>query len=289
MNNAALFAVCSAFLYAMTQVITRVGLKHAETFTAVWVSLLSCMVCSLVLGFFYLDASQLFSIGTLLFLLAGIVGPLVGRMFLYEGIKRTGVSIASALYQVQPLYAALSAVFILGEPLTLTVAAGLLLMMTGAVIISSDEKGVPRGRAFRKIYLSYPLIAGLCYGTAHILRKMGMNFLPEPVTGVVLQNVGVVLLLPFLFFVQKNRCSCSLSLKPGILFIIAGILQILAQWSLLLALQYGQVVVVIPLSSLTVLFVLILSTIFLKQLERVTMKMVVGALLIVFATFLLIL
>ena len=50
------------------------------------------------------------------------------------------------------------------------------------------------------------------------------------------------------------------------------------------ALDLGSVIVVSPLTSLMTFFVLILAALFLRQVERVTWKIVVGAVLIVGAT-----
>jgi uncharacterized membrane protein len=51
-----------------------------------------------------------------------------------------------------------------------------------------------------------------------------------------------------------------------------------------IALDLGHVIIVSPLSSATPIFVLLLGAIFLKQLEKVTWKIILGTIFIVSAT-----
>ena len=118
-----------------------------------------------------------------------------------------------------------------------------------------------------------------------MLRKMGINILPEPFIAVMWQNVGALMLAPALVYSYRPNQKLVLNKKNAwFVFSIAGVVQVAAQWCLFAALDLGTVVVVSPLTSLSTFFVLILAALFLKRVERVTWKIVLGAVLIVGAT-----
>lgn len=284
----AIFALTSAFLYGLSNVITRVGLRYSTVLFGVHISLLSCVVSSLILCLFSTSLSQFFNRAVLFFLAAGIIGPFLGRVFLYEGIDRVGTSIASPFYETKPLFSFIAAVVILGERFTFPIVLGMLCMMIGTGIISLEKSGGQIEKKWSKRDLIFPLISGACYGLAHVLRKIGLNVIPEPSVGVMVQNVAALAFAPLLILTQSNQQRFfSNSTKAWFFHSLAGILHVAAQWCLFKALDMGQVIVVSPLSSLSTFFVLLLAALFLRGLEKVTWKIVLGTVLIVGATWML--
>jgi uncharacterized membrane protein len=98
----AFFAICSAFLYALSNVIIKIGLRYAGSLTAVLISLLAGIAVSFFLCALVGNLGQLMNRAVLFFMFAGIVGPFWGRFFLYKGVDRLGISIASPLYETKP-------------------------------------------------------------------------------------------------------------------------------------------------------------------------------------------
>ena len=109
--------------------------------------------------------------------------------------------------------------------------------------------------------------------------------MPSPAVGVMVQNIGAMACVPFIALSGANRNrDLRIGQRGWIIFGIVGLLQVLAQWCLFKALEVGEVVVVSPLSSLSTIFVLLLTALFLRRHEKVTPKIVMGAALIVVAT-----
>ena len=161
-------------------------------------------------------------------------------------------------------------------------------MTAGTAIVSLEKSGGQIERKWSKKDLIFPLTAGACYGLSHAFRKLGLNITPAPVVGVMMQNVGAIAFVPILALTKMNRRNILPNNRNAwLLFGLVGILQILAQWCLFKALEIGKVVVVSPLSSLSTFFVLILTALFLHGLEKVTWKIVLGAVLVVSATLIL--
>jgi drug/metabolite transporter (DMT)-like permease len=284
----AFFAIASAFLYALANVITRFGLRYASTSSGVLISLLFCFGSVLIYCLFATSLDQYLNRGVLFFLVAGIIGPFFGRLLLYIGIERVGTAISATLYEDKPFFAVIAAVIVLGEALSLPIFLGLFLMMAGTAIVSLEKSGGQIEKKWSKKDLIFPLTAGACYGVSHALRKLGLNITPSPVVGVMAQNIGAIAFVPILALTRMNQENILSNNKNAwFLFGLVGILQVLAQWCLFKALEIGKVVVVSPLSSLSTFFVLILTALFLHELEKVTWKIVLGAVLVVSATLIL--
>ena len=285
---AAIFAIASAFLYGISNVITRLGLRYANILSGVLISLLSCFVSSLALSLFSTSLNQFIDKAVLFFLAAGICGPFFGRFFLFQGIDRVGPSIAATLYETKALFSVVTAILFLSECVTLPILVGILLMMFGTTVISLERSGGQIEKKWSKKDLVFPLISGACYGISYVLRKKGLNLIPDPVVGVMVQNVAALAFVPFLTLTKRNtQKSISTNRKAWIVFCLSGILQVCAQWCFFTALDSGTVVAISPLASLSTFFVILLSAFFLRALERVTIKIVLGAMLTVGATLIL--
>lgn len=285
---AALYAITSSFFYALSTILTRKGFRYTTTSHGAFISIIACFISVLIFSIFTTSFNQYLNRAFFLFLAAGIIGPFIGRLLLYKGIERVGAAISATLYEDKPLFSVLAAVFVLGEDLTIAIGMGVVLMMAGSIIVSLEESGGQIEKNWSKKDLLFPLVSGACYGVSHIFRKMGLNISPEPMVGVMVQNIGAIAFIPFLTFTARQKKNNFFDNKKAwLLFSFIGILQVFAQWCLFKALDLGTVVVVSPLASVSTFFVLILTVLFLKGLEKVTWKIVVGAVLMVGAALIL--
>ena len=131
-------------------------------------------------------------------------------------------------------------------------------------------------------------MAGAAYGSTSVLRKIGLNINPDPMMGVVAQNVAAISFSGILLLVKKDKKRATWKNRNAwIFFGLSGIMSLLGQLSLFYALMIGTVIIVSPLSTISPLFVIVIAALFLRKLEKVTPKIVVGAVLIVAATALL--
>ncbi len=79
------------------------------------------------------------------FLLCGITGVAVNQSFFIKGLTLTSTVHASLLIMVTPLLISLFAVWVLGERMTVTKAAGLLLGIGGAALLVGSRSGGASG------------------------------------------------------------------------------------------------------------------------------------------------
>ena len=92
-----LFAILSAFLYAVANIYTKKGFEHTNTISAFIISVISCFVTSLVICIFLFPLDQFVNRAIWFFLAAGIIGPFLGRILLYEAIDRVGISLRGGI------------------------------------------------------------------------------------------------------------------------------------------------------------------------------------------------
>jgi uncharacterized membrane protein len=131
----------------------------------------------------------------------------------------------------------------------------------------------------------FSLQAALCFATSHILIRRGL-VTSNAVTGsfISLGMTALILWLLLPFFVPLS----SLWTPAVWYFLVAGVFApgLGRTLSVFHALSFGDVVVVEPLVSSNPVLSLILSAVFLKDLETVTPRVVLGALCTVLGTIL---
>lgn len=282
---AEILAISASLFWGLSYIISRVGLRHSGVLSGVFITSVSCICYSLVMSLLCIDLAVFANRAVLYFIAAGVIGPFIGRVFLYMGLDRVGASIGSPLAEIKPLYAAIGAVVFLGEGLTLSIALGTLLIIVGVITISLEEAGGQIEKRWSKSDLIFPILAGVCFGILHVLRKMGLNGIPVPIAGVTMQNASALVFFPLLGLTQRGRHRLVLDDKRAwIIFSLAGLSMFFAQLCVFFALDLGQVVVVSPLSSLSPFFVLLLVRVFLRGLEKVTWRIFLGVMLTVGGT-----
>jgi DME family drug/metabolite transporter len=280
-----LFAVGAAFFYGFSDFLIRVGLRYANARAAILFSTIFGLVAPLVISVFTVPLHLFASRAVVYFVLAGIIGPFVARYLLYVGIERLGVSIASPIANIRPLIGAIIATVILGEKLTPSIAGATILIIAGAAAISWERSGGNIEKEWSRRDLIFPVLASLCYGLATNMRKLGLNITPEPIVGVVIQNTAALTFLMLAMPVQGQRQRVDFrNTRAWLFFGAGGLSAFIAHYYTFYALGLGHVVIVAPLVAVNPFFAILLTGIFLREVERVTWKIVLGSVFIVGGT-----
>jgi uncharacterized membrane protein len=217
----------------------------------------------------------------LLFILAGIFAPALVRWFYFISLDRLGASVSASIASTGPAFTAILAIIFLKEKLTVSISLGIVLIITGIIIL---QRNIDTGGDFsvqRKKDLIFPLLSAIFLGLALVFRKMGLNILDVPLFGVTVGFLTSLVFYSIMFLMSKSmRNSISMN-RNDLLFLCAAGVSLTTGWlTLFYALSLGNVIIVAPLANLQPVMVVGLSYLFLKDIERITPKMIAGIILV---------
>ena len=214
----------------------------------------------------------------LYFLMSGCLQPLFARALYYEGFNRIGVSRAGPLRGAEPFFAAAIAVTILHEHPTAPVYIGTVLIVASVWVISWRESGQAKWRLWDA---AFPLGAALVSAISQTLRKQGLKILPNPfIAAATVTSTSLLLLLVFVCATQRTHLLRTKRESLGF-FVCAALVACSAQVSNFVAIGRGDLSVIIPLLNTTPLFNVIFSALFLRHVETVTPRIVLGAIVMI--------
>jgi DME family drug/metabolite transporter len=271
-------AVLSAMGWAGDSVLVRLGVRNSNIFAAMLVSFTVSAGCIWTYLIATTSLEFLQSPAMTYFLISGCLQPLFARALYYEGIMRLGVSRAGPLRGGEPLFATIIAVTFLHETPGIMVYLGTLLIMTSLWLILGKQSA---GARWRLIDTAFPLSAALVSAVSQSLRKQGLLILPDPfVATAIVTSVSLMLFVVFLIATTRTNLL-RMRRDSFVFFLSAALLATSAQVANFVALGRAHVSVIIPLLNTTPLFTLLFSGLFLRNLEQLNARIVLGAILMV--------
>jgi uncharacterized membrane protein len=271
-------AIFSSMGWATDSILVRFGTRKSSIFAALFMSfsVSASLIWTYVLITTTLDFLR--SPGMLYFVISGCLQPLVVRALFYEGLTRIGVSRAGPLRGAEPFFAAAIAVVFLHERPGLGVYSGTILIVTSVWVISGRQTGETH---WRLVDTAFPLAAALLSAISQTLRKQGLNILPNPFVAAVTVTTTSVILLSVFLLTTRRMHVLHMERRSFLYFLAAGLSATSAQILNFVALGGGQVSSIIPLLNTTPLFIVVFSRLFLRGVEKVTSRIIIGAILMV--------
>jgi drug/metabolite transporter, DME family len=276
--RAEIVAIFSAMGWAGDSVLVRLGLRRSNIFSAMLVSYTVSVTCIWTYILMTTPLDFLRSPAMFYFLVSGCLQPLFARALYYQALIRLGVSRAGPLRGAEPLFATAIAVAVLQEQPAISVYVGTLLIVGSVWAISSGQSG--KGN-WQPLDIFLPLGAALVSAVSQSLRKQGLNILPDPfVAAATVTSVTLTLFTIFLF-ATKRTGQLRMGRTGFLFFFIAALVALSAQISNFIALSQADVSVIIPLLNTTPLFTVLFSLLFLRGIETITPRIILGATLMV--------
>lgn len=273
-----IIAMFSAMGWAGDSIFVRLGARKSSIIAAMFLSFLVSTTCIAA----YLLASRSVALfkspAILYFVVSGCVQPLLARSLFYTGITRLGVSRAGPLRGAEPLFAAVIAVAVLNERPGLWVYLGTVLIMASLWLISGRQAGEAK---WRLLDTAFPLGAALVSAISQTLRKQGLRILPNPFVAAITVTVTSLTLLSIFLLVTKQTPLLRMERSSVFFFCTAAFLATGAQICNFVALGRGDVSVIIPLLNTTPLFTVFFTAVFLRKVETVDPRVILGAFLMV--------
>lgn len=209
------------------------------------------------------------------FALSGVIANFAARYLMYSAIDLIGLSRTQILFQFSPLWSSLVAIAVLGERPTLTIGLGTVCIVGGAILIVSDRKGdVKNTKIF--FYL-LPVLAALVMAAAPTMRKHAFEILPSATFGLTVACLVAFSLQAALLPITERKEGIRIDRHALMIAIAGGVMNAAAAITFWTSLRLGEVIQVVPIRRLSVLLVVFFSWLFLGKQDRITWRVVAGA------------
>ena len=276
-------AFLSAIGLASTAVSSRIGMQGVHWINATGVSLVVGFLITLLLGL-AVSYSDLISVplAVLPWIMGfGVVHFAIGRTAGFIAIDIIGASRTALFITTQAPIAAFIAIVFTGESLRPLVAVGTAAVVLALVLASGDS--LTRGwRTDRRYLLGCvtALFSGASMGGGFVLSKQAVAIFDSPLVVSSLSMLAALLFVVPVVAVAATRYPSvrSYDRKSMGFVLLSGLTTAVAGGGHVFAVQRGDVVVVAPIIATFPLWTLLLSHIFIARLERITLRLVVGAL-----------
>jgi drug/metabolite transporter (DMT)-like permease len=253
--TAAIYALISAFLFALTNHLQNRGLQGSDARSGSLVNIAAGAVIYWVFAPFYLESWYWFTGACALFALVGIFRPSLSSAMALSSIQYMGPTLTSALTACAPIFGALFAVLLLGEELTPRVAIGTLAVVAGCAISTYKKQGVLRDWPLWALIM--PLGAAFVRAAGHAGTKVGLEEVASPSFAVLVGNTVSLVVAAIAFRIEGRTFTGGL--RSHSWFIAGGIAAGLSLHFLNSALQMGTLVSVVPIVSASPLFTMLLG------------------------------
>ena len=280
------FSFQAALFFSIAHIFIRRGLIESNAMTGSFISLSMSAAVLWLLLIISVPLSALWTPAIFIFIAAGFFAPGIGRTLSYVGIERIGVARSVPIVNSSPIFASIFAVIFLGETWVLQNIVGTFLVILGVVTLSMVRRAEGK---WRKRDIVYPVVGAVAFGASAILRKAGLEFIGIPVLAAAV-TAGAAALLSFcLLQIQGGKQAIKLTSKSAGWLFAAALFNTAAMLSVFYALSHGKVVIVEPLVSSNPVLTLLFTAIFLRDLEALNLRVLIGALLTVTGTILVVL
>jgi drug/metabolite transporter (DMT)-like permease len=284
-------ALASATCFAISNVTIARGARPEGEDNGAFVSLLLTTVIAGI-GWIGLGVAKGFQPVTARALLwfagAGVFTAFVGRVFFYESLQRLGAMRSAALKRLNPFFAVILGVLVLGETLTGGMTIGLALIAASFVAlvvgtrrtIATEADKAERRQLARWGYI-YGIVSALGYSSGYLLRKMGLAEAHDALLGATLGClVGALLfLVTATMSADYARAVRSTFARPNRILIAAGVMSSFGQILYFAALNEIPMSRVALISSMEVFVTLFLGFAFLRKSESLTPALIIAAVL----------
>jgi len=270
-------ALLSALLFGAMSVGLRIGLgKHPDPELATVATIAGALVVVVLAAAVEAPSRGVHAGAAWPFLLAGLLQPGVGQLFVTKGIELAGASRSSVVFGMAPLISVTIALVLLGEPASVPLIVGAVLIVGGGVELARERS---KPEHVRRFGLVLAFVATVLFATRdNLLRHLAVGTSVPPAIAALAALVGGALVIgPAL----GPRLRGHTIVRPSLPFLVVGVFFGLSYVSLFEAYYRGRVTVVSPLIATESLWGIVLSILFIREVEVVGRRLVIGALLVV--------
>jgi drug/metabolite transporter (DMT)-like permease len=296
-----LFAILSAVLFAIANITVSRGASAQSEDNGAFLSIVLTALLSGAMytwGYSAKGVPAITSAGLYWFAAAGLLTVFLGRVLVYASVQYLGAVRASAVKRLNPFFAVLIAVLVLGEPLSAGLVVGMALIFSSFVLLIQqslvgarriEDAAIPERNLWRRTRRAfttagnlgyfYGPVSALSYAIGYVGRKQGLLEIPDPFFGTMVGAiVGVLAFLLTALFVNSYRTALRSALtRFNGWLLAAGVFSSLGQICTFIALDYTTISRVALISAMEVFITMFLSVWIFRSRERLGVAVVSAA------------
>jgi drug/metabolite transporter (DMT)-like permease len=310
-----LLAFISALSYASGYILVRTGVRPGDPDGGGFITTLFNVLLlggGALIAVVLRGGANLAPAGLAWFVLAGVLGPFLGRILLFAGIHRLGPVRASSVVNTAPLVTVALAVVLVGEELSPGAIAATALVVVGLGVLAVEafqhEERFGRGgpemaaaadepdvvaagepsaaeRVRQRLPTGFALgllvtaLSAMSFGVARTARRLGLETMPDPLLGAA---IGAFAALLVHLAVNGSRGRLGPLIRANILeprprLWAAGTLSGIGLFTFFAALTVAPLAHVAVIAASETIITLILTSIVLRKTERLSLQIVVPA------------
>ena len=277
------FGLLTSLCFAIASLLAQRGYYKGPAPWGAWITIAGNCAFLLAAQFLLYRDTRIFVADNLLFVAVGLFVPGVTRVLSFRGIRTMGSSITSTIINTTPMFSTVLAILLLGERPAPLVLLGVALTVGGLVTVS----WVGRQADHRKLELIFPFLCALIFSLKDIAVRWGLGSgdgQPIFAAGIAALTSTIQIFL-MIRYVQGEKFV----LPPAPVawwFVWSGIFTGGSFLFMYVALSMERVTIVAPLINSYAVFVLMLTPLMARQIERITWRKIAGAVLVVAGIFL---
>jgi drug/metabolite transporter (DMT)-like permease len=283
METGILYAIIAGVLWGASPVLVKRGLVESDVSAATLIQQAAILFTLIVFTLLEGSAStgHVPAVAMLVFIAIGIVGAYLGRTLFVKSVDQIGAARAQLVINTSPLVTVVLAALLLGERLTVTVLAGVILIVSGIFFIPKAEPQLVHVPA-KRVLTWTSVLATICYGLVPVMKKFATDSGGSPMLGALtIHATGLLLLLTLGSLLKIELRWQRVPLPSFLCFVLAGALQAIGSVLTLNALLYAPASVVAPIWNTQPIISFFLARVTLKGIEVVTFRDGIAAALVV--------
>lgn len=276
------FALGSAMFAGLTAILAKIGIENVNSTLATALRTVVVLVFSWVMVFIVGSQSGIGDISgrTLLFLVLSGLATGASWLCYFRALQLGDVNKVTPIDKSSTVLTILLAFILLGEPISLPQAAGVVGIGAGTLLMVSKKETQSEVKGGK--WFIYALLSAVFASLTSIFGKIGVENVDSNLGTAIRTIVVLVMAWLMVFITGEQKELRQISRKSWIFLILSGFATGGSWLCYYRALQDGPASVVVPIDKLSILVTIFFSWVVLK--EKLSRRAVVGLVLIVLGT-----
>ncbi len=276
------FALGSAMFAGLTAILAKIGIENVNSTLATALRTVVVLVFSWVMVFIVGSQSGIGDISgrTLLFLVLSGLATGASWLCYFRALQLGDVNKVTPIDKSSTVLTILLAFILLGEPISLPQAAGVVGIGAGTLLMVSKKETQSEVKGGK--WFIYALLSAVFASLTSIFGKIGVENVDSNLGTAIRTIVVLVMAWLMVFITGEQKGLRQISRKSWIFLILSGFATGGSWLCYYRALQDGPASVVVPIDKLSILVTIFFSWVVLK--EKLSRRAAVGLVLIVLGT-----